>query len=72
MHTNKTPVPVWPLAGIQGTPRGTYIASFEMPDNTRIKVEYATDEEYLAAQYKARATARGIVRSQNPQAFKGI
>lgn len=72
MTNRKRPVEIWPIRSIQGTPRGTYIAGFDMPDGTMLYVEHTTDEEYRAAQFKARATARAIVRTQNPQAFAGL
>lgn len=81
MSNRKRPVEIWPLKSIRTAPipfNDTYdrpvvkYAGFEMPDGTKIEIEYETEEEYRSAQFKARATARAIVRAEHPQAFQGL
>lgn len=72
MTNRKRHVEIWPFASIQFTPIST-VAGFNMPDCTMLHIEYGmSDVECRAAQFKARATARAIVRAEYPQAFAGL
>lgn len=71
MPTSKKHVPVWPYEKAQDRSGKTF-AVFDLPDGSDLYIQYDTPAELRAAQYKARATAKGIVRSMFPQAFNGI
>lgn len=71
MTNRKRPVPIWPFEKAKSI-QGNTVAVFDMPDGSDLYVRYDTPEELRAAQFKARATARAIVRAEHPQAFAGL
>jgi hypothetical protein len=71
MTNRKRPVEIWPFEKAKSV-QGNQVAVFDMPDGSDLYVRYDTPEELRAAQLKARATARAIVRAEHPQAFVGL
>lgn len=71
MTNRKRPLEIWPFEKAKSA-QGNPVAVFYMPDGSDLYVRYDTPEELTAAQYKARATAKAIVRSESPLAFKGL
>jgi len=70
MTNRKHPVQIWPFKCVK-TNVGTF-TRFPMPDGISILENCSTPEELRAAQFKARAMAKGIVRAMFPEAFAGL
>ena len=66
-HPKKTAIPIWPYKIITKNKRN--FVKLPLPDKTFMVVEFYTQEELKAAQYKARSTAKGIVHSIFSYAF---
>jgi hypothetical protein len=67
MSHQKMSVPIWTHKIVKkGEKKFVHLP---LPDNTEMVVEFESQEELKAAQYKARATAKGIVHAKFSYAF---
>jgi hypothetical protein len=71
MTSSKNHIKIWPFERLEKE-NGKDVTRFPMPDGVSMLAHCDTPEELRAAQFKARSTAKGIVRAMFPEAFAGL